>query len=29
VLLTQVVGRSIGLVGRGIREGMGRSFSRG
>jgi hypothetical protein len=29
VLLTQVVGRSIGLVGRGIRQGMGRSLSRG
>jgi hypothetical protein len=29
VVLTQVVGRSIGLVGRGIRQGMGRSLSRG
>lgn len=29
VLLTQVVGRSIGLVGRGIRQGMGRGLSRG
>jgi hypothetical protein len=29
VLLTQVLGRSIGLVGRGIRQGMGRSLSRG
>ncbi|MEY3758175.1 MAG: hypothetical protein RLZZ263_1329, partial [Cyanobacteriota bacterium] len=29
VLLTQVVGRSIGLVGRGIRQGLGRSLSRG
>jgi hypothetical protein len=29
VLLTQVVGRGIGLVGRGIAQGMGRSLSRG
>lgn len=29
VLLTQVVGRAIGLVGRGIAQGMGRSLSRG
>ena len=28
VLLTQVVGRAIGLVGRGIAQGMGRSFGR-
>ncbi|MEB3354747.1 MAG: DUF3685 domain-containing protein [Cyanobacteriota bacterium] len=28
VLLTQVVGRAIGLVGRGIMQGMGRSFGR-
>ncbi|MGB5135232.1 MAG: DUF3685 domain-containing protein [Prochlorococcaceae cyanobacterium] len=28
VLLTQVVGRAIGLVGRGILQGMGRSLSR-
>jgi len=27
VLLTQVVGRAIGLIGRGIAQGMGRSFS--
>ena len=29
VLLTQVIGRAIGLVGRGILQGMGRSVSRG
>ena len=29
VLLTQVVGRGIGLVGRGIAQGMGRSLARG
>ncbi len=29
VLLTKVVGRAIGLVGRGIAQGMGRSLSRG
>lgn len=29
VLLTQVVGRAIGLVGRGIAQGMGRSLGRG
>jgi hypothetical protein len=29
VLLTQVVGRAIGLVGRGIMQGMGRSIGRG
>jgi len=29
VLLTQVLGRAIGLVGRGIAQGMGRSFGRG
>ena len=29
VVLTQVVGRAIGLVGRGIMQGMGRSISRG
>lgn len=29
VLLTRVVGRAIGLVGRGIAQGMGRSFGRG
>lgn len=28
VLLTEVVGRAIGLVGRGIMQGMGRSFGR-
>ncbi len=28
VLLTQVVGRAIGLVGRGIAQGMGRTFNR-
>ena len=28
VLLTQVVGRAIGLVGRGILQGMGRSLGR-
>ncbi len=28
VLLTQVLGRAIGLVGRGIMQGMGRSFGR-
>ena len=29
VVLTQVIGRGIGLVGRGIVQGMGRSISRG
>jgi len=29
VLLTQVIGRGIGLVGRGILQGMGRSINRG
>jgi len=29
VVLTQVVGRAIGLVGRGIAQGMGRSLGRG
>lgn len=29
VVLTQVVGRAIGLIGRGIAQGMGRSFGRG
>lgn len=29
VVLTQVIGRAIGLVGRGIAQGMGRSFHRG
>ena len=29
ILLTQVLGRAIGLVGRGIAQGMGRSFGRG
>jgi len=29
VVLTQVIGRAIGLVGRGILQGMGRSISRG
>ncbi len=29
VVLTQVIGRAIGLVGRGIVQGMGRSFGRG
>ncbi len=29
VLLTQVIGRAIGLVGRGIAQGMGRSANRG
>jgi hypothetical protein len=29
VLLTQVIGRAIGLVGRGIAQGMGRSLHRG
>ena len=29
VLLTQVIGRAIGLIGRGIAQGMGRSFGRG
>jgi len=29
VVLTKVVGRAIGLVGRGIAQGMGRSFGRG
>ena len=28
VVLTQVVGRAIGLIGRGIAQGMGRSFGR-
>ena len=28
VVLTQVIGRAIGLVGRGIAQGMGRSFNR-
>ena len=28
ILLTQVVGRSIGLIGRGIAQGMGRSLGR-
>jgi hypothetical protein len=28
VLLTEVVGRAIGLVGRGIVQGMGRSLGR-
>ena len=28
VLLTQVLGRAIGLVGRGIAQGMGRSLGR-
>lgn len=28
VLLTQVIGRGIGLIGRGILQGMGRSFTR-
>ncbi|MFN5161930.1 MAG: DUF3685 domain-containing protein, partial [Cyanobacteriota bacterium] len=28
VVLTQVVGRAIGLVGRGIAQGMGRSHGR-
>ena len=28
VVLTQVVGRAIGLVGRGIAQGMGRSLGR-
>jgi hypothetical protein len=28
VLLTQVLGRAIGLVGRGIMQGMGRSLGR-
>jgi len=28
VLLTQVVGKAIGLVGRGIVQGMGRSLNR-
>ena len=28
VILTQVVGRSIGLIGRGIAQGMGRSLGR-
>jgi len=28
VVLTQVVGRAIGLVGRGILQGMGRGVSR-
>ena len=29
VLLTQVLGRAIGLVGRGIAQGMGRGLGRG
>lgn len=29
VLLTQVIGRAIGLVGRGVMQGMGRSFGKG
>jgi hypothetical protein len=29
VVLTQVIGRAIGLVGRGIAQGMGRSVGRG
>ena len=29
VVLTQVIGRAIGLVGRGIVQGMGRSIGRG
>jgi hypothetical protein len=29
VVLTQVIGRAIGLVGRGILQGLGRSVSRG
>ncbi|MFM9087615.1 MAG: DUF3685 domain-containing protein, partial [Cyanobium sp.] len=29
VFLTRVVGRAIGLVGRGIAQGMGRSLGRG
>ena len=29
LLLTQVVGKAIGLVGRGILQGMGRSVGRG
>ena len=29
VILTQVVGRAIGLIGRGIAQGMGRSLGRG
>ncbi len=29
VLLTQVIGRAIGLIGRGIAQGMGRSLGRG
>ena len=29
VVLTQVIGRAIGLVGRGIVQGMGRSVGRG
>ena len=28
VVLTQVIGRAIGLVGRGVAQGMGRSVSR-
>jgi len=28
VVLTQVIGRAIGLIGRGIAQGMGRSFGR-
>ncbi|MBU6353317.1 MAG: DUF3685 domain-containing protein, partial [Cyanobacteria bacterium REEB498] len=29
VVLTQVIGRAIGLVGRGVMQGLGRSVSRG
>jgi len=29
VVLTQVIGRAIGLVGRGILQGMGRTVGRG
>jgi hypothetical protein len=29
VVLTQVIGRAIGLVGRGVLQGLGRSVSRG
>ena len=29
VLLTQVIGRAIGLVGRGIAQGMGRTLGKG
>jgi hypothetical protein len=29
IVLTQVIGRAIGLVGRGVMQGMGRSLGKG